>query len=82
VKKSESAGFATSSQRRGETPLVLLLKRSGHISAKSGMRRAFTRSLWSWATPFTLCEPTTARCAIRIAFSGDSSMIDMRPWRS
>ena len=30
-----SAGFASSSQRRGVTPLVLLLNRSGNISAKS-----------------------------------------------
>ena len=30
-----SAGFASSSQRRGVTPLVLLLKRSGNISARS-----------------------------------------------
>src|SRR5215831_6358118 len=30
-----SAGLAKSSQRRGATPLVLLLKRSGNISAKS-----------------------------------------------
>ena len=30
-----SAGFAISNQRRGVTPLVLLLKRSGKISAKS-----------------------------------------------
>ena len=31
----DSAGFASSSQRRGVTPLVLLLKRSGNISARS-----------------------------------------------
>ena len=30
-----SGGFASNSQRRGVTPLVLLLKRSGNISAKS-----------------------------------------------
>ena len=30
-----SAGFASSSQRRGVTPLVLLLNRSGNISARS-----------------------------------------------
>ena len=30
-----SPGFAISSQRRGVTPLVLLLKRSGYISARS-----------------------------------------------
>ena len=30
-----SAGLASSSQRRGVTPLVLLLKRSGNISARS-----------------------------------------------
>src|SRR5271166_3016440 len=32
---AESAGFASSNQRRGVTPLVLLLKRSGNISARS-----------------------------------------------
>src|SRR5262249_9321769 len=31
----ESVGFARSNQRRGVTPLVLLLKRSGKISARS-----------------------------------------------
>ena len=31
----ESAGLASSSQRRGVTPLVLLLNRSGNISARS-----------------------------------------------
>jgi hypothetical protein len=30
-----SAGFASRNQRRGVTPLVLLLKRSGNISARS-----------------------------------------------
>jgi len=30
-----SAGFANNSHRRGVTPLVLLLKRSGNISARS-----------------------------------------------
>jgi hypothetical protein len=31
----ESAGFDSNNQRRGVTPLVLLLKRSGNISARS-----------------------------------------------
>ena len=35
VMSAGQAGFASSSQRRGVTPLVLLLKRSGNISAKS-----------------------------------------------
>ena len=35
VMEPASAGFASSSQRRGVTPLVLLLKRSGNISARS-----------------------------------------------
>src|SRR5262245_50593873 len=35
VMVSASAGFASSSQRRGVTPLVLLLKRSGNISLRS-----------------------------------------------
>ena len=35
VISAASGGLASSSQRRGVTPLVLLLKRSGNISAKS-----------------------------------------------
>jgi hypothetical protein len=35
VMTRESAGFASNSQRRGVTPLVLLLKRSGNSSARS-----------------------------------------------
>ena len=36
-----SDGLASNSQRRGVTPLVLLLNRSGNIAAKSGTTRCF-----------------------------------------
>src|ERR1017187_621865 len=51
-------GLASNSQRRGLTPLVLLLKRSGNIAAKSGTTRCFSNSECSAATPLVLCEPT------------------------
>ena len=60
-----SAGFASSSQRRGVTPLVLLLKRSGNISAKSLTVVVRSSSEWIAATPLVLCEPTMARFAMR-----------------
>ena len=69
-----SGGFASISQRRGVTPFVLLLKRSGNISARS--LTVVVRSSWEWiaATPFVLCEPTIARfAAMRIFCSGPSS---------
>ena len=70
--------FASSSQRRGVTPLVLLLKRSGNIS-----ERSFTvvvRNNWEWiaATPLVLCEPTIARFAIRIWRCAPSSTRPIR----
>ncbi len=40
----ESAGFASSNQRRGVTPFVLLLKRSGNSSSKS--LNVVVRSSW------------------------------------
>src|SRR3954471_24969888 len=64
----ESAGLAISSQRRGVTPLVLLLKRSGNISAKSLTVVARSNCEWMAATPLVLCEPTIARLAIRTLF--------------
>ena len=60
-----SAGFASSSQRRGVTPLVLLLKRSGNISARSLTVVVRSSSEWIAATPLVLCEPTMARLAMR-----------------
>ena len=60
-----SAGLASSSQRRGVTPLVLLLKRSGNISAKSLTVVVRSSSEWMAATPLVLCEPTMARLAMR-----------------
>ena len=61
----QSAGLACCSQRRGVTPLVLLLNRSGNISAKSRSTRVRNKSEWIAATPFVLCEPTTAKWAMR-----------------
>ena len=55
-----------SSHRRGVTPLVLLLKRSGYISARSFTVVVRNSSNGSAATPFVLCEPTMARLAMRI----------------
>ena len=40
----DSAGLACCNQRRGVTPLVLLLKRSGNISAKSCSTRVRNKS--------------------------------------
>ena len=61
-----SAGLASSSQRRGVTPLVLLLKRSGNISARSLTVVVRSSFEWTAATPLVLCEPTMARLAMRI----------------
>ena len=73
-----SAGFASSSQRRGVTPLVLLLKRSGNISARSLTVIVRNRPEWIAATPLVLCEPTMARLAMRIFRSAPSSTRLMR----
>ena len=73
VIRRASAGLAMSSQRRGVTPLVLLLKRSGNISARS-LTVAVRNSLeWIAATPFVLCEPMIARFAMRTLRSAPSS---------
>ncbi len=45
------AGLASSNQRRGVTPLVLLLKRSGNISARSLTVVARNSFEWTAATP-------------------------------
>ncbi len=58
---SESVGLHMASQRRCVTPLVLLLNRSGHSSAKSRKSPDASRSEWSCATPLTEHEPTMAR---------------------
>src|ERR1700746_2056773 len=50
------AGFADNSQRRGVTPLVLLLKRSGNISARSLTVFARNNLEWREATPFVLWD--------------------------
>ena len=82
VMSFDSAGFACCSQRRGVTPLVLLLNRSGNTSAKSRSTRVRNRSEWMAATPLVLCEPTTARCAIRTRRAGASSIRLTRPTRA
>ena len=76
-----SAGLASSSQRRGVTPLVLLLKRSGNISARSLTVVVRSSSEWIAATPLVLCEPTMARLAMRTCCSGPSSIRLMRSTR-
>ena len=73
-----SAGLASSSQRRGVTPLVLLLKRSGNISARSLTVIVRSKLGWIAATPLVLCEPTMARLAMRILRSAPSSIRLMR----
>ena len=65
VISSPGPGLASSSQRRGVTPLVLLLNRSGNISAKSATVLVRSSSEWMAATPFVLWEPTMARLAMR-----------------
>ena len=52
-----SAGFASSSQRRGVTPLVTLSKRSGNIRAKSAKIVSVIKRECSADTPLTLCAP-------------------------
>ena len=69
-----SAGFASNNQRRGVTPLVLLLNRSGNIVAKSGTRRCLISSECNAATPLVLCDPTMARCAMRTCRGARCSM--------
>src|SRR5438093_365278 len=55
-----SGRFACRSQRRGVTPFVLLLNRSGQSLAKSGASNFFTSSLCSAATPLTEWLPAIA----------------------
>ena len=74
VMASASAGFESSSQRRGVTPLVLLLKRSGKRPARSLTVVVRNNSEWMAATPLVLCDPTIARFAIR-TFRPPSSSI-------
>src|SRR5271154_1289587 len=60
VMASASAGFESSSQRRGVTPLVLLLNRSGKRPARSLTVVLRNNSEWMAATPLVLCDPTIA----------------------
>ena len=72
------AGFASSNQRRGVTPLVLLLKRSGNISARSLTVTVRSSFEWIAATPLVLCDPTIARFAMRTCLLAPSSIKLMR----
>ena len=74
VNRDERPGLARSSQRRGVTPFVLLLNRAGNSPARSLSTVSRSSREWSAATPLVLCDPTTARCAIRTFFSGPSSI--------
>ena len=67
------SGLASSSHRRGVTPLVLLLNRSGNSPAKSGTVLVRSSSEWMAATPLVLWVPTIARLAIRTLRTGASS---------
>jgi hypothetical protein len=69
-------------KRRGVTPLVTLVKRSGHSSEKSFSTLSLSNSLCRAATPLTLTDATVAKWAIRTERSGWSAMIDIRRTRS
>mmetsp|Transcript_6223 Transcript_6223/g.22460 ORF Transcript_6223/g.22460 Transcript_6223/m.22460 type:complete len:236 (-) Transcript_6223:1546-2253(-) len=71
----DNAGFACNNQRRGVTPLVTLMNFSGHINRKSGNSCDLRSLVWIMATPLTVCEPMTAKFAMRTIFGDDSSMI-------
>ena len=54
---------------------------SGHINKKSGNSKDFKSLVWIIATPFTVCDPMTAKLDMRTILGDDSSMIlidDMR----
>ncbi len=72
--RRDRSGLASRSQRRGVTPLVLLLNRSGKISARSETTVVRNSREWISATPLVLCVPTIARLAMRTRFSGPSAI--------
>jgi hypothetical protein len=74
VSRVASFGLASRSQRRGVTPLVLLLNRSGNMAARSATVLVRRSSEWIAATPFVLWVPTIARFAIRTCRFGPSSI--------
>ncbi len=76
------AGLLWRMNRRGVTPFVTFVKRSGHSSEKSFRTLSLSSCECSAATPLTLTEPTVARWAMRTERSGWSAMIDMRRTRS
>ena len=67
-----SGGLASNSQRRGATPFVLLLKRSGKIAARSATTVVLSKREWISATPLVLWVPTMARLAMRTFRCGAS----------
>ena len=75
---ADRPGLASDSQRRGVTPLVMLVKRSGHMLAKSAKMVCTSRSECSAETPLTLWLPTIDRCAMRTRRSPCSSISDSR----
>ena len=75
-------GLASNRKRRWVTPLVLLLKRSGNISAKSGTTVFLSSPVWMAATPLVLCVPTMAMCAMRTFLDSPSSIRLMRETRA
>ena len=58
---AEARDCTSASQRRGVTPLVLLLNFSGHISWKSRKSPSESSREWRAATPLTEKLPTMAR---------------------
>ena len=71
-------GLACASQRRGVTPLVILVKRSGHNAAKSAKMVCTKRLECRADTPLTLWLPTIDKCAMRTRRSPVSSISDKR----
>ncbi len=81
VIKPLNLGLAKSINRRGVTPLVLLLNRPGQSSWKSFSTLVLSSSLCRAETPLTAWLPTQAKCAIRTRLPPVSSINDMRAMR-
>ena len=73
--------MACASQRRGVTPLVMFVKRSGQSFAKSAKIVCTSSSECSAETPLTLWLPTIDRFAMRTRRSLPSSISDRRASR-
>ncbi len=80
VISAASGGLHCSSQRRGVTPFVWFVNRSGHIAAKSASTCSRSSWLCSSATPLITWDPTTDRWAMR-TWPCSSSTIAMRRTR-